>query len=54
MRSSRTSIRAVWIEKESESQMERVQEKMGREKFDQINMDNSRSFTVINSKGIGW
>lgn len=32
--------------------MERVQEKMGREKFDQINMDNSRSFTVMSSKEI--
>lgn len=49
-----TLIRAIWIEKGTESQMERVQEKMGREKFDQINMDNSRSFIVMSSKEIGW
>lgn len=33
--------------------MERIQEKMGREKFDSMNIENSRSFTLKSSKEIG-
>lgn len=33
--------------------METIQEKMGREKFDSMNIENSRSFTLKSSKEIG-
>lgn len=37
-----TLVRAIWIEKRAESLMERIQEQMGRQKLDKINIDNSR------------